>query len=500
MAIRKMDTRDLTAMPKQTAGNSYDEILKEAASHAQLYLQTIRERHVGVTEAALQRMTALGGALPRHGEDPSSVLKVLNEAGSPATVASMGGRFFGGVIGGAFPVSVAAHWIADAWDQNACLFDISPVSAYLEDVVLAWVLDLLGLPAECIGALVTGTQMADVTALAAARSAVLRKIGWDAERDGLFAAPPITVIVGEEVHATMLKAIALLGFGKGRVQIVPADSQGRMRPSLIPRVPDPAIVCVQLGNVNSGACDPVGEICDIAHNLGTWVHVDGAFGLWAAASSQRKHLLAGVDRADSWATDAHKWLNVPHDSGIAIVRDGEALRRSMSISASYYPPDPHAKRQPMQLGPDSSRRARAIEIWAALRFLGKRGVEELIDRTCGHAQKFAAGLRAAGYEVLNDVVLNQVLVSFGDDEKTARIIDAIQAEGTCWCGGTIWKERKAMRISVSSWATTDSDVTRSLEAILRIAAAGISSSALQREPVARPRQVRSGRRDGRTEL
>lgn len=478
-----MDTQNLVADMKQTANNSYDEMLKQAAAHAHRYLHTIRERHAGVTEAALQRLTALGGSLPFHGEDPSSVLKLLDEAGSPATVASMGGRFFGGVIGGAFPVSVAAHWMADAWDQNACLFDISPVSAYLEDVVLAWVLDLLGLPANCIGAFVTGTQMADLTALAAARSAVLHKTGWDVERDGLFAAPPVTVIVGEEVHATMLKALALLGFGRGRVQIVPADSQGRMRPSLIARVQGPAILCAQVGNVNTGACDPVGEICDIAHSFGAWVHVDGAFGLWAAASSQRRHLVAGIDLADSWATDAHKWVNVPQDSGIAIVRDVEALRRSMSISASYYPPDPHAKRQPMQLGPDSSRRARAIEIWATLRSLGKRGVEELIDRTCGHAQKFANGLRVAGYEVLNDVVLNQVLVSFGDDEKTNRVIDAIQAEGTCWCGGTVWKERKAMRISVSSWATTDSDVTRSLEAILRIAAAGGRSGGSQREPV-----------------
>jgi glutamate/tyrosine decarboxylase-like PLP-dependent enzyme len=233
--------------------------------------------------------------------------------------------------------------------------------------------------------------------------------------------------------------------------------------------------------VNTGACDPVGEICDIAHDFGAWVHVDGAFGLWAAASSRRKHLLAGVDRADSWATDWHKWLNVPHDSGLAIVRDVEALQSAMSISASYYPPDPDAKRQPMQLGPESSRRARAVEIWAALRALGKRGVEELIERTCGHADKFASGLRAAGYEVLNDVVLNQVLVSFGDNEKTDRIINAIQAEGTCWCGGTVWKGRKAMRISVSSWVTTDSDVARSLAAILQIAAADTQSNALQSE-------------------
>jgi glutamate/tyrosine decarboxylase-like PLP-dependent enzyme len=476
-----MDTQTLPTAPEQNSTDPYDEILKEAAAHALHYLQTIRERHAGVPQEALKRLTALGGPLPSHGEDPQFILKLLHDVGSPATVASMGGRFFGGVIGGALPASVAAHWLADAWDQNACLFDISPVAAHLEDVVLAWVLDLLGLPGNSGGAFVTGTQMADVTALAAARGTVLRKIGWDVERDGLFAAPPIAVILGEEVHATMLKALALLGFGKGRVQIVPADSQGRMKPSRIPRVSGPAIVCVQVGNVNTGACDPVGEICDIAHNFGAWVHVDGAFGLWAAASSRRKHLLAGVDRADSWATDAHKWLNVPHDSGLAMVRDVEALQRAMSISASYYPPDPDAKRQPMKLSPESSRRARAIEIWAALRSLGKQGVAELIERTCGHAEKFATGLRAEGYEVLNDVVLNQVLVSFGDDAITTRTINAIQADGTCWCGGTVWKGRKAMRISVSSWATTDSDVTRSLAAILRIAAADTSSGALEND-------------------
>ena len=449
---------------------SYQEALTEAAARARHYLQTIRERHVGVPQEALDKLPALGGPLPEHGQDVQSILRLLDEIGSPATIASMGGRFFGGVVGGALPATVAAHWLADAWDQNACLFDFSPVSAYLEDIVLGWLLRLFGLPPNCGGAFVTGTQMADVTALAAARYSVLRKAGWDVESEGLFAAPPVTVIVGEEVHATMLKALALLGFGRGRVHIVPADSQGRMKPSHIPRLDGPVIVCAQAGNVNTGSCDAVSEICDAAHSMDAWLHIDGAFGLWAAASPARKHLLDGIDRADSWATDAHKWLNVPQDSGIAIVREPEVLRRAMSITATYYP-DPSGKREPMQWSPESSRRARAIEIWAALRSLGADGVAELVDRTCKHATTFAEGLRAGGHEILNDVVLNQVLVRFGDDETTARIINAIQAEGTCWCGGTVWKGRKAMRIGVSSWATTNSDVARSLEAMLTIAAA-----------------------------
>ena len=455
--------------PALSSEDPYQEILADAATRALRYLQTIRERHVGVTQEALDRLPALGGALPAQGQAPKAVLLMLDEIGSPATLASTGGRLFGGVIGGALPATVAAHWLAAAWDQNACLFDFSPVAAYLEDVVLGWLLSLLGLPPTSGGSFVTGTQMADVTALAAARHALLRKVGWDVEGDGLFGAPPVSVIVGEEVHATMLKALAVLGFGRNRVYLVAADSQGRMKPSQIPRLQGPLIVCAQVGNVNTGACDPVGEICDAGRGMEAWVHVDGAFGLWAAASPVRKHLVEGVDRADSWATDAHKWLNVPQDSGIAMVRDPEALRRAMSITASYYP-HPSSKREPMQWGPESSRRARAVEIWAALRSLGTVGVADLIERSCRHAVAFANGFRAAGYEVLNDVVLNQVLISFGDDETTTRITKRIQEEGTCWCGGTVWKGRGAMRISVSSWATTESDVERSLEAMLAIAA------------------------------
>ena len=445
----------------------YESLLNQACASAQEYLALIHDRHVGVTPHAMKAMLALGGAMPVTGESADRVLKSLHEAGSPATMATMGGRFFGGVIGGSLPITVAAHWLADAWDQNACLYEISPISAYLEEVVLSWLLDLFDLPGSAGGALVTGTQMADVTALAAARTFLLANMGWDVERDGLFGAPPISVVVGDEVHATMLKALALLGIGRDRVIRVPVDSQGRMLPSGIPKLQGPAIICAQLGNVNTGACDPMSAICDIAQSAGAWVHVDGAFGLWAATAPTRRHLVEGLTRADSWATDGHKWLNTPQDCGIAIVRNREALRRSMAISAAYY--GPLSKREPMQWCPDSSRRARAVELWAALRFLGKNGVGELVERTCRHASQFAKNLSNGGFEVLNEVELNQVLVAFGTDEETERVIQAIQQDGTCWCGGTLWKGRRAMRISVSSWATSSEDVDCSTDAIRRIA-------------------------------
>jgi glutamate/tyrosine decarboxylase-like PLP-dependent enzyme len=446
--------------------DAYQDVLGEAAQRAQNYIRSIQQRHVQVSGEAIEKLPTLGGPLTNEGQDPSYVLQLLDEIGSPATMATMGRRFFGGVIGGAFPVAVAAHWLADAWDQNACLYDFSPVAAHLEDVVLDWLLRLFGLPLTSGGAFTTGTQVADMTALAAARYAVLNKAGWDIEEHGLFGAPAVTVIVGEEVHATMLKALRMLGFGNSQLRFVGTDSQGRMKASEIPFMSGPAIVCAQVGNVNTGACDPVGEISEVAHDMGAWVHVDGAFGLWVAASPARRHLVKDVAEADSWATDAHKWLNVPHDSGIVIVREPRTLQAAMAIAAAYYP-EPTVKREPMQWGPESSRRARAVEIWATLRFLGRHGVRDLVERTCGHAARFAEGLRAAGYEVLNDVVLNQVLISFGQDFVTDSVIREVQEEGTCWCGGTVWKGRKAMRISVSSWATTESDVRRSLEAIIR---------------------------------
>lgn len=443
-------------------------LLGDAAQRAVRYLEEIQDRRVYPSTDALRGLADLGGPLPEKPQSPMDVIAQLDEIGSPATVASTGGRYFGFVIGGALPATVAANWIATAWDQNAGLRVAAPVAAHLEDVVLAWLLELLQLPPGCGGAFVTGDQMAIFTCLAAARHAVLKRAGWNVESAGLFGAPSITVVVSEELHVTVLKALAMLGLGRDRVQVVPCDAQGRMRADRLPRIEGPTIISVQAGNVNTGSFDPTGTICDIAHSAGAWVHVDGAFGLWAAATPERNHLTQGIAAADSWSTDAHKWLNVPYDSGIALVREPAQLHNAMSITAHYL--DPSTAREPMQWCPESSRRARAVEIWTALRCLGRQGVAELVNQCCRHACTFADRLRAAGYEILNEVVLNQVLVAFGDDETTQKVIDEIRADGTCWCGGTVWHGRKAMRIRVSSWATTDADVEKSLTAMERIAA------------------------------
>lgn len=429
------------------------------------YLENLETRAVAPSVAALAAMCALGGALPELGEDPSDVLALLDEVGSPATMASAGPRYFGFVIGGSLPATVAASWLATAWDQNAGLVAASPVSAALEEITLSWLRELLGLPPETAGAFVTGATMANFTALAAARHAVLARVGWDVEASGLFGAPPLQVVVGAEAHATLLKSVAMLGLGRERVVVVPTDSQGRMRVDDLPSLNGPSIVCLQAGNVNTGACDPARELCAWAHAAGAWLHVDGAFGLWAAATTSLAHIVEGVLEADSWATDAHKWLNVPYDSGLAFVRDAAALRAAMGQSAAYYIAGD--QREPMHYTPETSRRARGVEVWAALRALGRTGVAELVERGCEHAQRFADGLQAAGFEVLNDVVLNQVLVSFGTDDETRKVIEAVQRDGTCWCGGTVWHGRVAMRISVSNWSTTRADVERSVAAMVR---------------------------------
>jgi len=449
-------------------GSSTAALLAEAARRAAAYLEGLAARPVAPSPEAVAALSALDVPLPEGPSDPASALEELDLWISPATMAMAGPRFFGFVIGGSLPVALAANVLATAWDQNSAKWAVTPGTAALERVALRWTLEALGLPRDAGGGFVTGATVANFTALAAARHAVLARAGWDVEARGLFGAPPITVVVGSEAHVSVLKALAMLGLGRERVVTVPVDGQGRLRPDALPPLRGPTIVCLQAGNVNTGAFDPASPVMARARAAEAWVHVDGAFGLWALAAPGLAHLGAGLAEADSWATDAHKWLNVPYDSGLAIVRDEAVLRAAMGISAAYLP-DAGA-RDPADFTPELSRRARGVEVWAALRTLGRAGLSDLVERTCRQAGRFAEGLAAAGHRILNEVVLNQVLVSFGDDDRTRRVIAALQADGTCWCGGTVWQGRTAMRISVSSWATTDEDVELSLAAMLRAAA------------------------------
>jgi glutamate/tyrosine decarboxylase-like PLP-dependent enzyme len=446
-------------------------ILEDSARRSIAYLEGLGSRSVAPTPEAIENLAAFDEPFPALSTLPEETLHLLDQFGSPATMATAGPRFYGFVIGGSLPVTLAANWLAGAWDQNSALYNVTPVTATLEQVALRWLLELFGLPANAGGAFVTGATVANLCCLAAARHAVLHNEGWNVEADGLFGAPPVTVIVGEEAHTTLFKGLGLLGFGRNRVVRVPVDAQGRMRADALPPISGPTIVCLQAGNVNSGAFDPFEEIIRKVKPAGAWIHVDGAFGLWAVAVPALSSYTSGMLEADSWGTDAHKWLNVPYDSGLAFVRDAEALRAAMAVTAEYLPTD-SPFRNPSDYTPELSRRARGVEVWAALRTLGRQGVTDMIKRTCHHARRFAEGFREAGYQVLNDVVLNQVLVSFGDADTTNRVITQIQAEGTSWCGGTQWQGHTAMRISVSSWATTDADVELSLKAMLRAARGG----------------------------
>jgi glutamate/tyrosine decarboxylase-like PLP-dependent enzyme len=445
------------------------ELLTATAEAAIRYLETLDDRRVEPSAEALAELSRFDEPLPAESSAPGAVLALLDEIGSPASVAMAGRRYYGFVIGGALPAALAANWLATAWDQNTGLYQITPATAFLEQVALGWLVDVLGLPAGTGGGFVTGATVANFAALAAARHAVLARAGWNVEADGLFGAPPITVVVSAEAHPTLFKSLGMLGLGRSRVVKVPTDSQGRMRLDALPAIAGPTIVCTQAGNVNTGAFDPIGAICDAVGRQGAWVHVDGAFGLWAGATPTLSALSSGMERADSWATDAHKTLNVPYDSGLAFVRDPDSLRAAMAITAEYLP-TASSRRNPSDFTPELSRRARGVDVWAALKQLGRSGVAALVEGCVANAQRMAAALTAAGFEVLNDVVFNQVLVSFGSPEETRRVIAGVQAEGTSWCGATEWQGRTAMRISVSSWATTEEDVEKSLAAMLRIAA------------------------------
>jgi glutamate/tyrosine decarboxylase-like PLP-dependent enzyme len=439
-------------------------LLADAASRAARYLSEIQKRPVAPSKEALAGLERLAPPLPEAGLPAERVLALLDEAGSPATLGSAGPRFFGFVIGGSLPATVAAAILATAWDQNAGLRVTSPVAAALEDAAITWLLDLLALPPGTGVGFVTCATTANQSGLAAARHALLARQGWNVEAKGLFGAPPLRVVVGGEVHVSVLKALALVGLGSERVERVPVDGQGRMRSDALPPLDDRTLVCLQAGNVNTGAFDPTGPIVERARAAGAWVHVDGAFGLWARAAPSLALHAAGLEGADSWATDAHKWLNVPYDSGLVFCRDAAMLHAALRPPTAAYLVEGES-REPDQYVPEFSRRARGIEVWAALLSLGRAGLRDLLERSCAHARHFAAGLREDGHEILNEVVLNQVLVSFGPPERTRRVIEEIQAGGVLWCSGTVWQGRTAMRISVSSWATTAADVERSLEGI-----------------------------------
>lgn len=440
------------------------EVLLSGARKALDYIQGLEIRGVAPSAQGLKNLDAFDEDLNLDGIDALETIEFLDQYGSPGTVASNGSRYYGFVIGGSHPAALAANWIASAWDQNACLLATSPVNAKIETVVAKWITEILPVAKDSSVGFVTGVTMANFCSLAAARTSILQKLGWDVEGQGLFGAPPITVIIGEEAHGSLLKALSMVGLGRERVVRIPSDNNGRMRTDLLPPLDERTILCLQAGNVNTGSMDD-GAVIARAKSEGAWVHIDGAFGLWAGASGPKKHLTEGYDLADSWATDGHKWLNVPYDSGLVICKTGVHLRKAMSIHGDYL--DQTGDRIPYHYTPELSRRARAIDIWAAIRTLGKNGIDELVTRTCVFAEYISHELQEAGFEVLNQVETNQVLVSFGDD--TDRIIKEIQSDGTCWCGGTVWKGRPAMRISISSVKTTENDIKRSLETILKLA-------------------------------
>jgi glutamate/tyrosine decarboxylase-like PLP-dependent enzyme len=458
-----------------------EQALETAAAHATQFLRGLPERPVAARAGAEELRARLGGPLPEHPADPAEVVAQLAKLADDGLVATAGPRYFGFVVGGSLPAALAADWLAAAWDQNAGLFVLGPAAATVEDVAAGWLTELLGLPATASCGFVTGGLGANFGGLAAARNHVLARAGWDVERDGLLGAPPVEVVVGAERHVTIDVALRYLGLGSGRLRVVPADDQGRMDAAalgeVLAAVEGPTIVCAQAGNVNTGAFDPLAAICAAGHDHGAWVHVDGAFGLWAGASPALRHLVAGVEQADSWATDAHKWLNVPYDSGLVFVAHPQAHLAAFAKVASYLTPGQGGERDPDGFVPEGSRRARGFPVWAALRSLGRSGVAELVERCCGHARRFADALAAAdGVEVLNEVVLNQVLVRFADpggdhDGRTREVIRRVQADGTLWLGGTAWQGMAAMRISVSNWSTTTDDVDRSVAAILAAAGA-----------------------------
>ena len=438
-------------------------LLIDAARRASRYLAQQPDR-VSPGPAAVAGLEDLDLALGDSPLPPEQVIETLDRVASPATMRSTGGKYFGFVNGGTLPAALAAAYLTSAWDQNAALPVMSPAAARFDQVATDWIIDLLGLPSSAAATFCGGASVANLTCLTAARDAMLARLGWDARAKGINGSPRLRIVATAEAHVTIDKAARGIGLGTDAIERIPTDEAGRARPDAVPDLDDRCIVVLQAGNVNTGHCDPFAEIVPMAHDAGAWVHVDGAFGLWAAASPTRRRLVEGVGQADSWATDCHKWLNVAYDSGVAIVADENDIRRSMTTDAAYL--EATAGRAPMHMGLQMSQRARGFEAWAAMASLGRKGIAELVDRTSDRAAQLAQLLAQAGAEVLTPVVLNQALVAFGDDATTDAVIAAVQADGRCWAGGTIWHARRAMRLSVSSHATTPDDIVDSAQAII----------------------------------
>ncbi|MDT7572355.1 MAG: hypothetical protein QOE05_2529 [Actinomycetota bacterium] len=449
-----------------------DDLLAHVARTAAAYRAGLPEARVAPDVDVEQLRKALGGPVTERRTEPAAAIDELIAAAEPGLMATAGPRYFGFVIGGSLPAATAADMLAVGWDQVGFNAVLSPVAAVVEECAGAWLKELLGLPSGASVGFVTGGQEANNVGLAAGRHAVLADAGWDVERDGLAGAPRVRVVASEERHATVDRSVRLLGMGTAAIEPVRADSNGAIDVDDLARVLEagtgPVLVCLQAGNVNTGACDDMQSAIAVARRHGAWVHVDGAFGLWAAASSRTRQLVDGIELADSWGCDGHKWLNVPYDSGFAFCARPDVHVAAVSYTASYLSGSGTVY-SPADFTLSSSRRARGFAVWAALRELGREGVEEMIDRTCAHARLFASLLAEGGLEILNDVVLNQVLVGIGDDAGTDAVMDAVQRDGTCWVGGTTWRGRRLMRVSVSNWSTTEEDVRRSADAILRLA-------------------------------
>jgi glutamate/tyrosine decarboxylase-like PLP-dependent enzyme len=439
-------------------------ILELALRHALEYRAAVGSRGVYPSADALANLATFRVPLPTDPTDPRDILTRLHAVGSPATVAQTGGRYFGFVNGGLVPAALGARWMADTWDQNAALYVMSPVASVLEGVCERWLVDLLGLPAGTAAGFVSGTTTGTICGLAAGRDELLRRQGWDVGARGLFGAPEIRVILGDQAHASVLKALSILGLGKERVVLVPTDNQGRMDARSLPALDANCLLVLQAGNVSTGAFDPFEPICAAARPAGAWVHVDGAFGLWAAASEQKRHLVRGMELADSWSADAHKTLNAPYDNGLVFCRDRAVLAASLRITGSYIIGG--QERDGMSYTPDMSRRARSVELWATLMSLGRRGAGELVEGLCETATRFADELARAGFEILNDICFNQVLVRCQNADLTNATLAGVQASGVCWCGGSTWQGGPAIRLSVCSYMTTPSDVDRSVQAFV----------------------------------